>query len=200
MSTGVFILVFQSPSTLSSSSTIRATLSAWRRPSDTSMSPRLKASANYLTCRIMITDARSKGFDYPILLSADGHVAEGPLQSIFLVRNGVLITPGITDGILEGVTPDTVLRLAKDIGVGAEERGVDPTELFIAEEIFLVGTMSELLPVREVDHLQVGDGGIGPVTLRIREQLLDVVRGRSIKHADWALKVAGLQSGHATWT
>jgi branched-chain amino acid aminotransferase len=183
--TGAFILIYPGPRTQPFDTGIRCTVSMWRRLSENAMSPRVKASANYLNGRVATVDARLKGFDLPILLSEHGKVSEGPGQNVFLVRNGSLVTPRKTDAILEGVTRDTVMRLAGQLGLGLEERAVDPTELLVADEVFLVGTLAEVLPVTEVDNYRLGDGQPGPITRRIQSAYDDLVRGAGDAPADW---------------
>ena len=186
---GAFILAFPRPQSQRLSAGVRTTLSPWRRLSDVSMSPRVKASANYLNSRVAGVDARTKGFDTPVLLNERGRVSEGPGQNVFLVRDGVVITPRTTDSILEGITRDTVLRLAGDLGMPAQEREVDPTELYIADELFFVGTAMEVQPVVEIDGYRVGDGAMGPMTERLQAAYFDLVRGRSPAPEGWRTPV-----------
>lgn len=187
--TGAFIVAFQRPQSPRVTHGVRTTLSPWRRLSEGSMSPRVKASANYLNGRVAGLDARSKGFDSPVMLNEHGRVSEGPGQNVFLVRDGVLITPRTTDAILEGITRTTVLGLARDLGIPVEEREVDPTELYIAQELFFAGTAWEVTPVVEIDTYQVGDGKMGPLTARIQSTYFDLVRGRSQAPEGWLTSV-----------
>lgn len=186
---GAFILAFERAPNPRLATGVRTTLSPWRRLSDTAMAPRVKASANYLNGRIASTDARAKGFDSPILLNARGSVSEGPGQNVFLVRDGVLITPRTTDGILEGVTRATVLQLAGELGIPVQEREVDPTELYIADELFFAGTAWEVQPVVEIDGYQVGDGAIGPLTRRVQSAYFALVRGEAAAPDGWVTPV-----------
>ncbi len=189
--TGAFILAFQRSPNPRLRTGVRTTLSPWRRLSDTAMSPRVKASANYLNGRVAGVDARSKGFDTPIMLNERGRVSEGPGQNVFLVRDGVLITPRTTDGILEGITRTTVIGLARELAFPIEEREVDPTELYIADELFFTGSAWEVMPVVEIDAYQVGDGAIGPLTARLQAAYFDLVRGRAQAPAGWLTSVYG---------
>jgi len=161
------------------------------------MSPRVKASANYLNGRVATVDARLKGFDLPILLSEHGKVSEGPGQNVFLVRNGSLVTPRRTDAILEGVTRDTIMRLAAQLELGLEERAVDPTELLVADEVFFVGTLAEVLPVTEIDNYRLGDGHPGPITRRIQSAYDSLVRGAGGAPAGWHTPVYAGPGGAA---
>lgn len=167
----------------------RVTLSAWRRLSDLSMSPRVKSSANYVNSRIAIVDAQSKGFDTAVLLNERGKVAEGPTMNLFMVRRGVLCTPRITDGILEGITRDTVLKLAADNGIAALEREIDATELYMAEEMFFCGTGAEITPIVEIDNFRVGSGEPGPITRQLQRAYESVVRGEAPAPDGWVTRV-----------
>ena len=187
--TGVYILAFPRPANTRLESGVRSTISAWRRPTDSSISPRVKAHANYLNSRVAGLDASLKGFDIPVLLNERGRVAEGPGQNIFLVRKGRLITPRITDAILEGITRETVIGIGAEQGLVVEEREVDPTELYVAEELFFAGTAMEVQPIAEIDGYQVGEGAIGPITRRIQARYLELVRGGA--PAAWLTSVYG---------
>jgi branched-chain amino acid aminotransferase len=189
--TGAFILAFERPPSPRLASGVRTTLSPWRRLSDISMSPRVKASANYLNGRVVGVDARAKGFDTAVMLNDRGQVSEGPGQNVFLVRDGALVTPRTTDAILEGITRATVIGLARDLGIPCEEREVDPTELYIADELFFAGTAWEVTPVVEIDAYRVGDGTPGPLTARLQAAYFDLVRGRSEAPAGWLTSVYG---------
>lgn len=187
--TGVFILAFARQPNPRVTSGTRIMLSPWRRINDDAMSPRIKTSANYLSGRVVMMDARSKGFDNAIMLNERGKVSEGPGQNIFLVRDNVLITPRITDSILEGITRLTVMRLARAEGLSVEEREVDATELYVADELFFAGTATEVQPIVEIDAYRVGDGSPGPVTGRLRDAYFDLVRGASGAPDGWLTSV-----------
>jgi branched-chain amino acid aminotransferase len=188
---GAFILALPRPPSAKLNSGVRTMLSPWRRLSDNAMSPRVKASANYLNSRVSMTDARSKGFDIPIMLNDRGKVSEGPGQNVFLVRDGVVVTPRTTDAILEGITRSTVLELARARGLTVQEREVDATELYVADELFFCGTAMEIQFIAEHDGYVVGGGQIGPVTRLLRDAYLDLVRGRSEAPAGWRTPVYG---------
>jgi branched-chain amino acid aminotransferase len=187
--TGVYILAFPRPANARLESGVRSTISAWRRPTDSSISPRVKAHANYLNSRVAMLDANLKGFDIPVLLNERGRVAEGPAQNIFLVRKGRLLTPRVTDAILEGITRETVIAIGTELGLVVEEREVDPTELYIAEELFFAGTNMEIQPIAEIDGYRVGEGAIGPLTRRIQARYFELVRGAA--PAAWLTSVYG---------
>jgi branched-chain amino acid aminotransferase len=190
--TGAFILAFERPPSPRLATGVRATLSPWRRLSDSAMSPRVKASANYLNGRVVGVDARAKGFDTAVMLNEHGRVSEGPGQNVFLVRDGVLITPRTTDAILEGITRETIIGLARERGVPVQEREVDPTELYIADELFFAGTAWEVTPVVEIDTYAVGDGAMGPLTRSLQTAYLDLVRGGAEAPEGWLTPVYGL--------
>ncbi|HVD01853.1 MAG TPA: branched-chain amino acid transaminase [Candidatus Dormibacteraeota bacterium] len=185
--TGVYMLAFPKAPNPRLKTGVRCNVSAWRRPSDNSISPRVKASANYLNSRLASVDAKLKGFDIPVMLNERGQVSEGPGQNIFLVRRGAVVTPRLTDNILEGITRDTVLGVARELGLSVEEREVDFTELYVAEELFFAGTNMEVMPIAEIDSYRVGEGQIGRVTERIQERYFELVRGGA--PSDWLTSV-----------
>jgi branched-chain amino acid aminotransferase len=168
---------------------LSACVSSWTRISDNAMPPRVKASANYHAGRLATLQARADGYDSAILLTSRGKVSEAAAACLFLLRDGVLATPGRGSDILESVTRATVLTLAAELGIPVEEREVDRTELYVAEEVFLCGTGQELVPVTRVDRLPVGDGTPGPVTLRLQRAYEAVVRGLTEAHPEWRTAV-----------
>jgi branched-chain amino acid aminotransferase len=167
----------------------RAMVSSWVRTGDASMPPRVKAFSNYHNGRLAVIEARTNGHDWPVLLNDQGKVSEGPGACIALVRDGVMITPSLTSGVLESVTRSTALTLLREAGVTCEERPVDRSELYLADEIFFLGTGWEILPVTEIDGLPVGAGKPGPTAGRLEQDYVDVVRGRSRRHAGWLTEV-----------
>lgn len=165
-------------------------VSSWRRISDEAMPPRVKTSANYHNSRLALLDARAAGFQDAILLDQRGRVTEGPGYNFFMVRDGRVLTPPVTCGILEGVTRDTLIRLFSRIhDIEVTEREIDRTELYVAEEAFFCGSGKEVVPIGSIDHRPVGDSQIGPRTQRIRESYFDVARGRSREFSDWLTPV-----------
>jgi len=163
--------------------------SSWRRNAEDASPPRIKATANYLNSRLAGLEAQHAGFGGAVILNRDGTVAEGPGGCIFLRRGETLITPGPTDGILESVTRDTLLRLARDNDIEVEVRSVGRTELYLADEAFYCGTGQELTPMLSVDRKPVGSGEPGPVTRLLQSLYDDVVRGRNERYADWLTPV-----------
>ncbi len=157
---------------------VRGCVSTWRRISDDAMPPRVKCASNYQNGRLASLQAKADHYDLPILLSSSGHVAEGPGSCLFMVRKGRLFTPSVSSDILEGVTRDTVMALARgDHGLSVEEREIDRSELYIADELFVCGTASEIVPVTSVDGLPVGGGEVGPVTRALAQAYARAVRG-----------------------
>ncbi|TDD96798.1 aminotransferase class IV [Actinomadura rubrisoli] len=181
--TRAFIPIFPVPAT-SARAGVHCTVSSWRRPSDLAMPPRIKAGANYYNLRLARLEAADRGADEPILLGEDGKVAETGGASVFLVRDGRIITPPVTASILESITRDTVLTLARaDLGYETLERPVDRTELYAADEVFLTGTLCEIAPVLSVDGIPVR-GRAGPVTAALQETYQKICAGDG-GHQDW---------------
>ena len=162
---------------------------SWRRNSDDASPPRIKATANYLNSRLAGLEAIHNGFGGAIILNHDGNVAEGPGGCIFMRRGETLITPSVTDGILESVTRDTLIRLAKAAGTEVEERRVGRTELYLADEIFYCGTGQEITPMLSVDHKPVGDGTPGATTRRLQRDYDALVRGQLDGYEEWLTPV-----------
>ncbi|MCG8360216.1 MAG: branched-chain-amino-acid transaminase [Kiloniellales bacterium] len=170
---------------------IRCQVSSWRRVADNASPPRIKAAANYLNGRLAGLQAKADGYDTALLLTETGQVAEAPGACVLIVRDGELLTPPVTAGILESLTRDTVLRQAHDCGLVAKvtERPVDRTELYAASEIMLVGTGMEVTPVVGIDRLVVGDGYRGPVTEVLQEGYFALVRGGEPSPEGWLTPV-----------
>lgn len=171
-------------------------VSSWTRISDNVLPPRLKCFSNYHNGRLAAMEATVNGYDWPILLDNQGRVTEGPGACLAVVRDGALITPPVTSSILESITRDTVAHLAKEnLGIPFVERPIDRTELYVADEIFFLGTGWEIMPVRSVDRLLVGDGKPGPITDRIRSTYAAVVRGQDQTHPQWRTPVWKTKTG-----
>jgi branched-chain amino acid aminotransferase len=162
---------------------------SWRRVSDTAIPARSKITGSYVNPAFSKTEAMLNGFDEAIVLTQDGHVAEGSAENLFMVRDGVLITPAVSDEILEGITRAGILEIAAFLGIPVKERSIDRTELYIADEVFLCGTGAQLSPVASVDHREVGAGGIGPITRRISQTYFDAVRGKMPEFRHWVTPV-----------
>jgi branched-chain amino acid aminotransferase len=157
---------------------IHVCVSSWRRISDDAVPPRVKAGANYQNSRLAAVEAQVNGYDDVVLLTSAGKVAELAGASLMLVRDDQLITPPVTDGILEGITRRALMRIAAlRMGRTVVERTVDRTELYIADEIFACGSAEEVTPVVSVDRVPVGDGKVGPVTRELQGHFLAAARG-----------------------
>lgn len=168
---------------------ISAHVSSWRRMSDNSMPPRIKCGANYANARLARFQAQVDGYDDALMLNDQGKLGEGPGACVFLVRGGKLVTPDITSGILESITRDTVLVLARDLGIAIEERPVDRTELYAAQEVFFAGSAAEVLPVVSVDRMPVGTGSVGAVTRALQDAYFAAVEGQVEARKEWLTPV-----------
>lgn len=170
---------------------IRAKVSSWSRIGHEALLPAAKATAHYLNSVLARTEAEQLGFDEAILLGADGMLAEGSGENLFLVADGVLLTPPLASGALGGITRATVLELAAALELAVEQRPLTRGELYTADEIFLTGTAAEIVPVREIDLRPVGSGvAPGPLTARVRAAYGDAVRGDDPRFGHW-LDVVG---------
>jgi len=196
--TGMFILAFSKPTTKAVHQGVRSCVSAWRRNSDLASPSRIKAGSNYHNSRLAYIDARLSGFQIPILLNEAGKVAEGPGACFMMVRNGKLITPPVTADILESITRDTLIELARaELGLEVIERDVDRTELYICDEAFFCGSGHEVTPIVSVDHYDVGAGTPGALTRRIQSLYFDVVAGRVPRYRHWLTPVYGAAKAKA---
>ncbi|HME82476.1 MAG TPA: branched-chain amino acid transaminase [Candidatus Eremiobacteraceae bacterium] len=169
-----------------SSAGLRACISSWRRIDDNVAPARAKLTGVYVNSALAKTEAVSNGFDEAIMLNSEGHVAEGSAQNIFIVRNGIAITPPVSDGILEGITRRTIIDLCqRELNIEVLERSIDRSELYVADEVFLVGTAVEVAPVIEVDHRPVGRGKVGTKTAALRELYRKAVMGELPGYRHW---------------
>jgi branched-chain amino acid aminotransferase len=168
----------------------RCTTSTWRRVEDVSIPARAKGTGIYVNSALAKTEANLNGFDEAIMLNMDGHVSEGSGENIVIVRDGKLATPSKSDNVLEGITLSTILDLAqKELGLEVEERSIDRSELYTADEVFMTGTAAHVTPVVEVDRRPVGNGGIGPISKRLQEIYFNAIYGRDPKYAHWCTRV-----------
>jgi len=166
------------------------TFSSWRRIDDNVIPARGKVSGAYANSALIKTDAARAGFDEALVLDQNGHISEGTAMNVFMVRDGVLITPPITENILEGITRRSVIELARaELGLTVVERSMDRTEVYICDEFFMTGTAAQIVAVTRVDHRPVGNGSMGPITAKLRALFEDVVRGRNPKYAHWLVPV-----------
>jgi len=168
---------------------VRACVSSWQRVDDNIIPARGKITGSYINSALAKSEAHWNGYDEAIVLNADGHVAEGSAMNLFIVRNGVLITSSVSDNILEGITRATVLQLAHEMGIPTQERAIDRTELYIADEVLFCGTGAQVAAVVEIDRRKIGDGRVGPIGKKLQDAYFDVVRGKVPAHRDWLTPV-----------
>jgi branched-chain amino acid aminotransferase len=169
---------------------LSARTSSWRRISDDSIPARAKITGSYVNTALAVDDAHEANADEAIFLTRDGHVSEGGSANLFMVRDGELITPPGTDDILEGITRDSLLRLAREeLGLRVMERSIDRTELFVADEVFFCGTGAQVAPCVTIDGRTVGDGTIGPVSHALADLYMAIARGDEPRHAEWRTAV-----------
>lgn len=161
-------------------------VSSWRRISDTMLSPRIKCGANYINSRMGQREALRNGYDTCIFLNDSGKASEGPGSCFFMVKNGKLVTPGLTDSVLESITRDTVIKIAAQMGIAVEERSIDRTELYTADEAFLCGSAMEIRPVVRIDGHGIAGGEI---TKKLYAAYIDVVRGHSVEYQGWVTEI-----------
>ena len=164
-------------------------VTSWRRISDETLSPRIKCGANYINSRVGQREALRNGYDTCIFLNEAGKVSEGPGSCFFMVRNGELITPQLTDSVLESITRDTVIKIAESKGYKVVERTIDRTELYTCDEAFLCGSAMEMTPVLSVDKYVIGNGDTGAITKKLHMTYLDVVGGKVDEFKDWVTPI-----------
>jgi branched-chain amino acid aminotransferase len=164
---------------------VRVMTSTWRRNADDALPARGKIVGGYVNMAFQKTEAELNGFDEAIVLTADGHVNEASAANLFVLRDGVALTPPVNDDILEGVTRKAMFQLLADEGIPMEVRSIDRSELYIADEMFLCGTGVQVSPVVEIDHRKIGAGTVGPITRAIKERYFDAVRGRLPQYEHW---------------
>ncbi|HTY38378.1 MAG TPA: branched-chain amino acid transaminase [Bacteroidota bacterium] len=168
------------------------TFSSWRRIDDNVIPARGKLTGGYVNSALAKSDANLSGFDEAILLNQDGHVSEGSAENIFIYRKGKLVTPPVTDNILEGITRNTMITLLHDeMGMEVVERPIDRTEVYLADEAFMVATGAQIVAITRIDHRKLGSGTMGPVTLKLRDLYFNVVRGNVPAYRHWCRPVYG---------
>jgi branched-chain amino acid aminotransferase len=175
-----------------SDSGIRAKISPFRKPHSDATPSFAKAAGNYINSYLAGADALKDGYEEAILLDVNGYVAEGTGENVFLVRNGTVYTPGLESDILLGITRDSVLRIAKDLGYPAVEKPLSVNELLSADEAFFTGTYAEIAPIKEVGHYTIGSGVPGPVTREIMTVFHQAIRGDVPKYLEWLSPVPAL--------
>jgi branched-chain amino acid aminotransferase len=165
-------------------------VSSWRRASDTAIPARTKPTGLYLNSALARREAHDNGFDEAIFLTDHGKVSEGSAEHVFIVRDGVLISPPSTEDNLDGITRRSIITLAsEDLGLKVVERTIGRTELYVSDELFLCGTGAQITPVRSVDRRAIGQGGVGPLTAKLQAHFADVVRGRVPHRRSWLTPV-----------
>jgi branched-chain amino acid aminotransferase len=164
---------------------IRAKVSSWRRIGHDSLMPNAKLTGGYVNSVQAKQEALRGGYDEAIMLNTDGFVAEGSGENLFLVRDGIVRTPSLASGVLEGLTREAVITMLRDDGYDVIEESMTRTDLYYADEIFMTGTAAEVTPIREVDDRAVGDGRPGPVTKRAQKMFIDTVTGANERYSNW---------------
>lgn len=167
-----------------------ATISSWRRVDDNAIPARGKISGAYANSALIKSDAALAGFDEALVLTQDGHISEGSAMNVFLVKDGAILTPPITENILEGITRRTVIELAQqELGLPVIERPIDRTEAYLCDELFMTGTAAQIVAITRLDYHPIGEGKMGPVVTQLRELFDAVVRGRIPKYRKWIVPV-----------
>lgn len=164
---------------------IRAKISSFARHHINISLAKAKMTGQYTNSVLAKREAKFGGYDEAIMLDASGYVSEGSGENIFIVKKGVLHTPDLASSILEGITRDTVITLAREMGFEVREARITRDQLWLADEVFFTGTAAEITPVREVDDRAIGEGGVGPITRRLQARFFDVVKGSDTSHPEW---------------
>jgi branched-chain amino acid aminotransferase len=167
----------------------KAIVSSWVRIPDNAIPSRGKVTGSYINSAFVKDEAEEKGGDEAIVLNTAGKVAEGSSCNLFMVRNGILTTPPLTSDILEGITRRTIFKLAQDLGIPVEQREIDRTELYLAEEAFFCGTGVQVAWIETIDGRPVGNKSIGPITRQLKDVFFETVRGKRPEYADWLYQV-----------
>lgn len=163
-------------------------VSTWQRISDNAIPSRAKVSGGYINSALARKEATDNGYDEAIMLNKDGHVSEGSAENFFMVRDGILITPSVSEGILEGITRRSVVQIAKDMNIPVEMRTIERTELYAADEVFLSGTGCQVAWVHSIDKRNITET-IGPITKQIQDKFFAIVRGNDNQYKDWCTKI-----------
>ena len=164
---------------------IRCKVSSWARLDSRIMSPHAKTAANYVNSGFAKREALNCGYDEAILLNLNGFVAEGPGENLFLIKDDIIYTPPIADCVLKGITANSIITIAQDLGYEVQTKSIIRDELFLADELFFTGTAAEVTPIREVDERIIGSGKRGPITAKIQSAFFDIVAGKKTNYANW---------------
>ena len=187
---GLAIFTFAMGNYVDISAGLHVCTSSWRRANSNAMPIRAKVTGAYINSSLAVDDASAAGFDEAIMLTHDGTVSEGSSCNLFILRNGKIATPALSEDILEGITRNTLIdMIQQEFGMKVEERGIDRTELYAADEIFLCGTGVQVSPVSSVDRRPVGSGKPGPFSMKLQELYLAACRGENEKYKDWVTPV-----------
>lgn len=187
----LFIYIIPLGEYLDTNKTIDVCVSSWCRLPDNCIPPRAKCAGSYINSALSKTEALLNGYDEAIVLTSNGqHVSEGSAMNLFMVKNGLLITPPVTDDILEGVTRSTLIELArKELGLEVLTRSIDRTELYEADELFFCGTGAQVSSIGTVDRRKIGTGDVGLLTKKLQELYFKVVKNEIPKYSGWCIKV-----------
>ncbi len=164
---------------------------SWRRTADPAIPSRAKIVGSYVNPAFSKSEALLNGYDEALVLTEDGHISEGSAENIFVIRDGVLLTPPVTDDILEGITRAGIMEICAELGFRVVERTIDRSEIYVADEAFFCGTGAQISPIVEVDRRRVGSGAVGPMTRQIKDRYFDIVRGNVPEYAHWVTPVPG---------
>ncbi len=165
-------------------------ISSWVRNMDNSIPAKAKINGSYVNASLMKNEAIQNGFDDAIALDHNGHVAESTVANLFVVRDGVLVTPDTSTDILEGITRDTILKLAPTLGIKTQERSIDRTELYKVEEAFICGSSAKIIPIKSIDKRTIGSGQAGPITQKLIEAYDQILHDQNPNFADWLTTVS----------
>jgi branched-chain amino acid aminotransferase len=169
-------------------------VSSWNRPAPNTFPSLAKGAGHYNNAQLIKMEAVLNGFAEGIALGPEGMVSEGSGQNVFLVRDGLLITPSLDGTMLAGITRDSILKIAKDLGIPAREQPVQREMLYTADELFFTGTAAELTPIRSVDHVTIGSGKMGPITRRLQHRFMQVLHGEAADTHGWLTPVRVLEA------
>ena len=185
--TGMFVAPVPKPRIVYTDDTgLRCGISSWQRISDKNLSPRVKSGANYINSRMAQLEAIEHGYDSAIFLNEQGKVSEGPGSCLFIYKSNKFITPPLTSSVLDSITRNTLIRLiSEELCMEVEERDIDRTELYVADEVFLCGSAMEIMPVKAIDGYVIGTGKYGSYTKKLHDKYLDVVTGKLCKYGMW---------------
>jgi len=178
---------------------VHVCVSAWRRVDDNAAPARAKITGAYINSALAKTDAVLSGYDEALVMTQDGHISEGSAENFFIVRNGQLITPPVSSNILEGITRDCVIELAREeMGLETIERPIDRSEVYICDEALFCGTGVQIAAITQIEHRPIGSGTIGPVVSRLRDLYFDVVKNKNPKYGHWCTPVYDNRAGRGS--